>query len=861
MFRKPNLALRSLASRPSRTILTSFGIVLGVAVILGIRITNVSTLDSLITLFTETSGKANLVVINSQLKDEGFYEGILYRIASFPGIKAAVPTLQAYTILGEDLAPGEFELNIMGAASQQLLLFGIDPELDQQVREYNLVAGELLSEDLNALEIVLVEDYADEKEVWVKDRIDIVTPDGPETLRIVGIISKDGAGQLNNGVFGVIPLETAQKMFNSEGKFDQIDILVEKNLSSGNELDSLKIDLEQKLGKDYSVIYPAMQGKRVTQMMDMLTLGLNFFSGIAIFVGIFLIYNAFSMTVVERTREFGMLRTLGMTRGQITRQVFIEALILGMIGSIGGILLGILMSRGLIRLMEVLFAQEVKDVIIPLDGLVLAISVGIVAALMAAIIPARQAGNISPLEALRIRGNSSEGWLIKRGWILGIGLIVFSVLIIQTNPFPDSMKELVAMGTIFPLFIGATLIIPVTVEVFERTIRPVVRFVYGNEGQIGSSNVRRAKIRTTLTVAALMVGVAMLLTLQALSLAFKNDINEWQEFYNGGDLFIFSNLPMRLVLAGKIESVEGVDIVSPIRYIDIKFTTPDGEKEDIVFSAIDPETHYQVTSFAFAANQGDKTELYNAIATRDAVFITTVLSEKYNLQQGDTIQLQTRSGQKDFEIAAIVTDFVENGNVIEGSWRVLRRYYGVNDASSFFVQIEPGYSVEEVMERIDVIHGKRNNLTIQSNEEVKEEGSKLLSQAFSMFDVVAIIGVIIASLGVINTLFMNVMERTQEIGMLRGVGMTRWQVAKMILAEAGMMGLIGGFYGLAFGIFLSRMLLTSLISLMGYDLIYVFPVQGIYIGLLISLIVSQIAAIFPGRRAAGINIVEAIQYE
>lgn len=861
MFRKPNLALRSLSARSSRTLLTIFGIMLGVAVILAIRITTASTLASITKLFTETSGNADLVVVNSELDDEGFNDRILDQFASFPGIKLAVPTVQEQTILYEEAAQEKFELSFMGAETRPLQLFGIVPALDQQAREYKLVEGEFLSDNPNAFEIVLVEDYAEEKELSVRDKVRLVTPNGLEHLRIVGLISKDGAGQLNNGTFGVIPLKTAQQLFSREGELDQIDIVVDEAHSSANEIEDLKNNLGEELGQKYAVIYPAMQGKRVSQMMDTLTLGLNFFSGIALFVGIFLIYNTFSMTIVERTHEIGMLRTLGMTRGQVTRQILLEALILGVIGSILGIFLGILMSKGLIRLMELLFDQPVKDVVIPTNAAILAVSVGIIVALIAAFLPARQAGRISPLEALRMRSKTSGGWIINYGWILGLCLIGISIIILTFNPFPERIKEQVALSTIFTLFIGATLLIPVTVSVFERIMRPLMRMIYSNEGQLGSSNIQRAKIRTTLTVAALMVGVAMLLTLQAMSLAFKKDIDEWQEFYHGGDIYIFSNLPMRLSLAGKIEAVEGVDIVTPIRYINIKVNTPSGDKQDIVFSAIDPVTHSQVTSFAFAANQGEKMDLYNTLASGNAVFITTVLSEKFDLHQGDTITLQTKRGEKEFEVAAIVTDFVEQGNVVEGSWRALQWYYGVRDANAFFVKIEPGYTPEEVMERIDLKYGKQQNLTIQSNEAVKQEASQLIANSFSLFDVIAIIGVIVASLGVINTLVMNVRERTQEIGMLRGVGMTRWQVAKMILAEAGMMGIIGGFYGLVFGLFLSKMLLTSLIGMMGYDLSYVVPVQGLYIGLLIALGVSQIAAILPGRRAAGLNIVEAIQYE
>jgi putative ABC transport system permease protein len=215
----------------------------------------------------------------------------------------------------------------------------------------------------------------------------------------------------------------------------------------------------------------------------------------------------------------------------------------------------------------------------------------------------------------------------------------------------------------------------------------------------------------------------------------------------------------------------------------------------------------------------------------------------------------------EFEIAAIVVDYYNHGNVIEGSRRDMRRYFRLQDVSTFLLKVEPGYSPEQVQEHIDRVYGDRHHLTIESNRAIKSRALNLTAQAFSLFDVLGLISLIVAALGVVNTLSMNVLERTQEIGMLRGIGMTRRQVRKMILAEAGMMGLIGGVFGLAFGLFLSRVLLMATEVMQGYKLTYVLPTEGILVGLLIALVVSQLAAVWPARRAARITIIEAIQCE
>jgi putative ABC transport system permease protein len=511
--------------------------------------------------------------------------------------------------------------------------------------------------------------------------------------------------------------------------------------------------------------------------------------------------------------------------------------------------------------MEYLLAQEVKEVRVPLSGLVTSLLAGICITLIAAGIPARQAGRISPLEALRIRASRRESWMIRHGWILGIVLLPLSTLVFFFAPSSSSVQVLLSNSSITAMFSGATFLIPATVGAWERIARPWVRRVYGSEGRLGSSNIQRAKMRTTLTVTALMVGVAMLIGIRAMTNAFQHDIRAWIDVYIGGDLYVYSSLPMRTEFGSRLETVEGVAAVTPMRYLYVKRLKPDGGDEQLAFMAVDPWSYRHVTSFAFAANQGDPDQLLDRLAAGDAVFVSSVLSEKYGLEQGDSVRLETRRGQRDFEVAAVVVDFYDRGMVIEGSWKDMRRYFRLDDVSAFLLKIQPGHSLDEVKDRIDHLYGERRHLTIESNEAIKAQSLRVLTQTFSMFDVLALIALIVAALGVINTLMMNVLERTQEIGMLRGVGMTRWQVSKMILAEAGMMGLIGGITGVLLGLFQSRLFLMAATAMEGYELTYVLPIQGILISLVIALVVSQLAAVWPAQRAASLQIIEAIQFE
>lgn len=853
-------AIRSLLARPLRNLLTLFGIVFGVAVILAISMTNRSTMATVMTVFNETSGKAHLVV-TSATGDQGLPESALRRSSALAGIQVAVPIVQAQSSLADSQEGGQIDLRSYGSVTIGLLLYGINPVEDSLVREYQLVEGRFLDAAGKAYEIVLVKSFADEKDIAVGQDVAIRTPMGAQSLRVVGLIAKEGAGKLNNGAFGVVPLATAQDLFSRGSDLDQIDIVARPGFDDTRSLDLLKEELQARLGEGYLVTFPAARGRRVAQMLDGYQIGLSMFSAIALFVGAFLIFNTFSMTVVERTREIGMTRALGMTRRQVMLQILAEASILAVSGVIVGVGVGLLLAKGLTQVMELVMAQEVQSVPAPLIGGVLPSAiVGVVVTLLAASLPAWQASRISPLEALRVRSQERRSWFIERGWMAGIGLLAISLAFYAlpiNSALPSGLQNLGVLG----LLLSGVLLIPATVNVWQRVLRGGVGKVYGNEGRIGSGNIERSKSRTTLTVAALMIGVAMILSIRAITDAFAVDITDWMEKYVGGDLLVTSDIAMRPDLARRFDAVPGVQTVTPLRYFNVTLRTGPSDAEAIAFAAVEPDTYTAVTGYTFAADQGDPAALLEQLARGDAVFVSSILAEQHGFQPGDGIYLETRRGRQAFTVAAIIVDYFNQGLVIHGNWRDMRRYFGIDDVSAFLIKLAPGYSYADVAQRLDDLYGASRHLTIESNEGLRAQASGLITQTSIMFDVLALIAMIVAAFGIVNTLTMNVLERTREIGMLRSLGMTRWQVGKMLLAEAGTMGVIGGVFGLVFGLLLARTLLNSINAMTGYGLSFVWPVGGIVAGLVLSLVVSQLAALWPARRAARLRIIDAIQFE
>jgi putative ABC transport system permease protein len=669
----------------------------------------------------------------------------------------------------------------------------------------------------------------------------------------------------NNGAVAIVPIGAAGAILNVGSDINQIDVLVEPSIAeTPRRLEELKSQLAETLGQRYQVLYPAARGAVVSKMLASYQLGLSFFSAVALFVGAFLIYNTFTMTVVERTREIGMLRTLGMTRLQVTLLILAEAALLGGIGSTAGVGFGILLSRGLMRSMGAVTATEITSITIPIGGLLTSLLVGLGVTLASAALPAWRARSISPLEALRVTARPQSVPLGRYGWLVGAGLIGAAYLALYRIPFRPEVQYPVGATSIFILLLGATLAVPITIGVFERLLRPVLAFIYRGEGQLGASNIRRAKARTALTVAALMVGIAMVIGIQALTTSFEIDIDNWVQTAIGGDLYVRSPIPMREEFGQRLQGEPTVQAVSPVTFHRVRRVPPNQAPEEtdtLLFVAIDPETYPQVASFVFEDPEANLEAALIELATGDALLISTTLADRYGLVTGDKLRLETRRGARDFRVAGVVVDFTSQGYVINGSRADLARYFGESTADEFILALKPGIGAQAEADRLEERYGRSRHIAVETATDFRAKVSNLTAQAFALFDVLGLIGVIIAALGVVNTLMMNVFERQREIGGLRSLGMTKVQVARMVLAESGAMGIIGGLFGTVFGFFLSQVFLLGLEVIGGYTVNYNLPPLALAISLVIALVVSQGAALYPAWRAATVRIIESIQHE
>jgi putative ABC transport system permease protein len=416
------------------------------------------------------------------------------------------------------------------------------------------------------------------------------------------------------------------------------------------------------------------------------------------------------------------------------------------------------------------------------------------------------------------------------------------------------------------LMLGAVLTIPLLLGVLEGSTRPLVEFLYRKEGALGSANVRRSVMRTALTVACLMVAMVLVIAIGSLSQIFKEDIGSWVNSALGSDLFIRPAETMNAAFSNQLAGVPGVAVVSPNRQMRVKViqdgTAAGSDPQDtVLFVAIDPTAFRQIGDMVFVSGQGDPEANWDRLSRGSSLFVSSVVADEYDLKQGDRLTLQTRRGAHPFVVAAITSDFTGQGMVVTGTYADLKRWFGESGADRFSVSVDPDYEVDAVSQEIHERYGDRYSLDVRTTKTVKESVLRVLDRAFMLFDVLSMIGVVIGGMGVLNTLMMNVLERTREIGGLRSLGMTRGQVIRMVLAESLAMGMVGCIYGAFFGYVMSRVFLAASSTMTGYDLQYTFTARPFILAILIAVGVSQLAAFIPARRAARINLIEALKHE
>ncbi|MFL5683754.1 MAG: ABC transporter permease, partial [Chloroflexota bacterium] len=553
------LALRSLRAHPLRASLSALGVALGVAVLVAAMATTAGVDASVRSTVTHLVGSADLRV--AAFGEDGLSESTVSAIAETPGVATAAPALERRTYLASALGASP-----TAALPPPVTVLGIDPVLDPRLHTLTLTAGEAL--DAPAARSALIsERLAADDGLGVGSPITIEGAGDRVSYRVIGILAGDGPSDDAAGRTVVVPLQTAQTAF-GEATVTRVDI----GLADGASVAAVEQALEGTLtAEPYVLSTPADIAATLRASTTDFSVTIGLIAAIALFAGAFLIFNTLSMTVAERIREVGLLRAAGASRRQVMSFMLVQALTLGIAGSALGLVFGFVLAAVIASAMGTVGSVAIGSPVLPLDAAVLAVVVGIGVTIAAALEPARRASRIQPVEALRAHLDPPAARTARLRWLAVVFVIVAVVgLVILPRAAGDTAA---AQGLIvYAILLGATLLIPFVLPAMARLAGIPFAAVMRVEERVARSAIVRDRSRTTLTLGALTIGLAMIVALGGVGQQARAAAAGWIEGVIPGDLVLTSIRPIgadEAVPTGLLDASPQIARVSPIGLFDV----------------------------------------------------------------------------------------------------------------------------------------------------------------------------------------------------------------------------------------------------------------------------------------------------
>ncbi|MEA2783883.1 MAG: putative transport system permease protein, partial [Rhodospirillaceae bacterium] len=692
----------------------------------------------------------------------------------------------------------------------------------------------------------------------VGDAVTMALPAGRRTTRVTGVFRF--ARSVNFGDIGFVaePLAAAQRDLGQPGQVSQIYV----RALDRAQVSELQSRVQTALGPGLEVRTPSAEIANLSDQLQGLNVFLLFFAGVALFVGAFLIFNAFNVTVIQRTRELGMLRTLGATRAATIRLVLAEAVLLGIVGSAVGLLAGVGLAVGLIALMSSVFVGvPFGSLTIPAGALIYGTIVGTLVTAAAALWPAVRAGRTSPLQAMRQRAERIGGapWRPAVAGLVVLAASIPGVGIFASGDHLSTGETVYGVAGIIGVFLGVALLAPILVRPLVRVLSVPLRVFGRTEGRLAADNAARAPGRTALTASAVMVGLALVITFSGFSASAVSAVRDSIDRSLASDFIvvprnIFASQGFSPELARQIAALPDAGDVSAVRF---GYATIDGKATELI--GVDPASYGRISETRL---DGDGTPDWSALAG-PAAYVTHNYAADEGLGAGDTIAIATPSAGVDrLRVAGVVDDRVESqsGRGVFVSTARAERDAGLTQDLRVYVQARDPSSRQALRAEVERVLERFPSAKVLSNAELKDEIESAFSQVFSFLYALLGVAIFASAFGIVNTLAMSVLERRREIGMIRAVGGTRSQVRRMIRRESVLVTLVGVILGLVVGLVLAYAFVRSAASSFP-GLRFVMPWQTIVIVVAGALVVAVLAAALPARRAARMNVITAVAYE
>ena len=847
------LAVRQIRARRLRALLTSFGIVLGVGMVFGVLLLSGTIRQTFDDLISSAWGSKDLIAV---AQGGTLPSGDLTTISATRGVKAASAMLGGTVVRldarGKPIKGPTGRLNIAGYdTGANTPPYDLDYKSGRPPRAGNDVAVE--------------GNWARQRGVDLGETLTVAAASGRAKIHVVGIFEfPDGLSFGGEGT-AVMPELTARALFAMPTGWHQIMI----EATDRGDVATLKARLQRVLGPGVRVDTPAGIGDSFKRQLDALNIVLYFFAGVALFVGGFLILNSFSMTVAQRLRELGMLRTLGASRQMLRRSVLLEAAALGVIGSALGLLLGAGMAVGLLALIKGL-GIPVGDVVFAPGSIIAAVLLGVLATLLGAWIPARRAAAVSPIAAAQ-GAPAGVGRASKRRIALGVALYVPGALwggdFWFNNSNPTTLSTIGGIAMTMAMFVGMVLAAPAIITPLIGLLARPLRRIAPTGGRLAADSTRRNPGRTAATAVALTIGLSVIVVNASMSASFIGSVHDRINQTYARDVTVrpvgANELSARTISPQAVRAVKALPdakVVSPVRLVQAELPGLHGTAHPYgLIEGVDPKTIFAVDR---PEPSGLDAAQVPAALARGEILVGRAYAHTRGLRVGDRLHVAGPAASADLRIAGIYDLFnAFGGNNIRMSAAQMSRLYGPGDPGQLLLRA-PAADRRAALDReiqrlVDTTHP---DLEAQSTAQLKSEVDKQINQQFALFNAIVAIAVIVSLLGIINTLAMSVAERTREIGVLRALGSSRWLVRLTMLDEALLMTTAGAIAGLALGGVIAFAWVQSVSAVLP-NISFHLP-MGLILGVAVTAIaLGLIAALLPARRAARLDVVDALAYE
>ncbi|MCO6452505.1 MAG: ABC transporter permease [Caldilineales bacterium] len=836
--------LRYLARRPWSTALMILGVALGVAVAVAVDIANVGARRAFDLSTEALVGRATHQIVSA---NGGLDEALYTRLRVEGGVRNIAPVLSEYVTSPQ-----------LGGRPLQLL--GLDPFADSPFRSI-FGQGEISLDSLTPFltepgALLLSQDLASNYGL-ASGSILTLTVEGRERQAFVaGLLqAEDGYSRQTLQGLLVVDVATAQELTGRLGQLDRIDLILSDDPETLARIESL-------LPTGVRVVEASARAGAVAEMTRAFQVNLTAMSLLALVVGMFLIYNTITFSVVQRRALFGTLRCLGVTEREVFALVLAEALVVGVVGSSLGVGLGIVLGRGAVALVsqtinDLYFVVTVSDFGLPVASLLKGLFLGVAATMAAALPPAREAAHVEPRSALR--RSAIEDSFVRVAPILALaGLILLGLG--AATLFVKTDQLAVAFGGITAIVIGLAMLTPQFTRSAMRALPRVLATRLGPLGRMAPRNVSQSLSRTSIAIAALMIAVSVTIGVTLMIDSFRGTVETWLTQSLQGDIYVSApgltgadnTGVLDPAVVAQAEDWAGVEQVRRLRR-----TTVDSPLGGINLAAVDDPDYGESL---YAAADGSPEEVWAAVRA-GAVIVSEPLVNRLGLPyRGGEITLETPDGPQVFSIAGVYYDYASSAGVVMIALENYRQIWRDDALTALSLHVQPGVDPDIAAKDLGDALAPTQSVFVRANRTLRNEALDVFDRTFAITSALRLLATLVAFVGVLSALLALQLERERELGVLRALGLTFGQLARLVFLETGLMGLVAGLLAWPTGLILAFILVYVInVRAFGWTLQMQLSLEPFLSALLIALSAALLAGIYPAWHIGRMTVAAALR--